>query len=496
MNILPKSNAELRELAWSTLMPGFPGVSVPSWAKRCFEAGLTSVCLYGDNVSTSDQLRQFVAQIRLVSPGALIAVDEEGGDVTRIHYREGSPYPGNAVLGRIDDLHVTRNVGAQVGQALTSLGINLDLAPDIDVNSNPNNPVIGTRSFGSDPRQVADHGVAWSEGLQSQGVGACVKHYPGHGDTADDSHLSLPTIDASLNMLRERELVPFAAAAKAGIAAIMSSHIVVKSVDPEVPATYSKSLLRDILRGDLGFTGVVISDALDMEGARVEGGIPAGAVKALKAGCDLLCLGTDSSFELLEACVDAIERAVLDGDLLLEDLQASAGRIFAMRERFKLPTKAEPNASSLPTSGQIQSAFSGSKAAAKWFHENPDFEVLRVESPASLAVGQVPWGPFAAATAEPEKGGPFIDSRTTTPGQLPSKPPTAKPLLIVGRLLHLEPKVTEAIRRWQKRGASILVVEMGWPSSSGDDIRALNTYGASRGVGRALLDFISNACGR
>ena len=182
----------------------------------------------------------------------------------------------------------------------------MTLAPVADVNTRAENPVIGARSFGVDPARVADHVAAWTEGVQEPGVAACVKHWPGHGDTDLDSHLALPRVDADDDLLAGRELVPFAAAVKAGACAVMTSHLVVTAWDPDLPTTLSRTAV-DRLRDDLGFGGVVVSDALDMAGASADRGIPEAAVLALVAGCDLLCLGpTTGSDEDDVALVDAV----------------------------------------------------------------------------------------------------------------------------------------------------------------------------------------------
>ena len=168
----------------------------------------------------------------------------------------GSPYPGNAVLGRIDDLDVTRTVAAQVGWQLRRVGCNVTFAPTVDINSNAENPVIGVRSFGAAAEQVAAHSGAWVTGLQSTGVAATAKHFPGHGDTAQDSHVALPVIDRSLEELRQRELLPFVAAIEAGTRLIMTSHIMLPQLDTENPATMSQPMLTGLLREELGFGGV------------------------------------------------------------------------------------------------------------------------------------------------------------------------------------------------------------------------------------------------
>ena len=193
--ISTRGSAELRRNALATLMPGFAGLTAPGWVTAAFDKGLVSVCVYGENVRDAEQLRALGAELRTSRPDALIAIDEEGGEVTRLHYLEGSPYPGAAVLGRIDDVDYTEEIGERVGRDILASGFNLALGPIADVNSNPLNPVIGTRSFAADPDVAARHVAAFTRGLQRTGALACAKHFPGHGDTAQDSHLALPTVD-------------------------------------------------------------------------------------------------------------------------------------------------------------------------------------------------------------------------------------------------------------------------------------------------------------
>ena len=310
----------------ATLQPGFPGTDVPGWLVRAHAEGLVSVCLYGDNVAGPGGLAGLCAVLHERLPGALLAVDEEGGDVTRLHYPAGSTAVGNAVLGRLDDPGTTRAVAVGIGHELAELGIGLDLAPDVDVNSSPENPVIGVRSFGDDPALVARHAAAWVEGLQSTGVAACAKHFPGHGDTVVDSHHGLPRVDVALEVLRERELAPFRAAVDAGVAAVMTSHIIVSALDPTCPATFSGTVI-GVLRDELGFDGVVVSDALDMAGASADTGIPEAAVRALAAGVDLLCLGSATTRETYDAVHAAIVSAVHAGRLPQGRVAEAAERV-------------------------------------------------------------------------------------------------------------------------------------------------------------------------
>ncbi|HEX7834323.1 MAG TPA: beta-N-acetylhexosaminidase, partial [Pseudolysinimonas sp.] len=286
--------------AQAVLLPGFVGARLPSWLEERLRDGLAGVCLFGENIESGSQLRELTDAIRAANPLALIAIDEEGGDVTRLHHLTGSPYPGNALLGRIDDQELTALVGRTVARELRAAGVNLNFAPDADINSNPDNPVIGVRSFGEDPESVSAHVAAWVAAHEAEGVAVSAKHFPGHGDTAQDSHLALPVVDLTLDELKSRELRPFLAAIAAGARTVMSSHVLLPRIDPERPATFSPAILQDVLRGQLGFDGVIVSDALDMVGASGAIGIPAAAVQAIAAGCDLLCIGTKNTAAQLD----------------------------------------------------------------------------------------------------------------------------------------------------------------------------------------------------
>ena len=215
---------------------------------------------------------------------AVIAIDEEGGDVTRLHSHDGAPDAGNAWLGHRDDLGLTGAAARAIAEQLADAGCNLNFAPSVDVASDPRNPVIGVRSFGADPDVVSRHGSAWVAAHEAAGVASCPKHFPGHGDTAQDSHLTLPTVDAPADVVLERDVAPFAAVVAAGARTVMTSHLLVPALDAEHPATFSSAILRDLLRDRLGFQGVVVSDALDMAGASGATGIPEAAVRAFFAG--------------------------------------------------------------------------------------------------------------------------------------------------------------------------------------------------------------------
>jgi beta-N-acetylhexosaminidase len=311
---------ELERLALGCLLPGFPGDEPPDWIRRLLEGGLGGVVLYAWNVRDPAQLRGLTDALRAERPELVVAIDEEGGDVTRLESRDGSSYPGNWALGVVDDVELTRAVAGAMAADLAAAGINLDFAPVADVNTTVDNPIIGVRSFGSDAELVARHVAAFVGGLETGGVAACAKHFPGHGDTLQDSHHELPTVEELL----PEALLPFRAAIDAGVTAIMTAHIRVREIGDE-PATLSATVLGDVLRGDLGFTGVAITDALEMKAISETVGVEQGAVQALVAGADALCLGHDLGADSVERIVAAVAEGVPE-----ERLVEAASRVAAI----------------------------------------------------------------------------------------------------------------------------------------------------------------------
>ena len=461
----------------ATLQPGFPGTDVPDWLVQAHTEGLVSVCLYGDNVTGSDGLAGLCRTLHDRMPGVLLAVDEEGGDVTRLHYPAGSTAVGNAVLGRLDDPATTHAVAAGIGHELAALGIGLDLAPDVDVNSSPDNPVIGVRSFGDDPALVARHTVAWVEGLQSTGVAACAKHFPGHGDTVVDSHHGLPRVDATFEVLQERELAPFRAAVEAGVASVMTSHIVVSALDPHRPATFSRIVI-GVLRDELGFDGVVVSDALDMAGASAETGIPEAAVRALVAGVDLLCLGSATTPQTYAAVHAAVVAAVHAGRLPEHRVSEAAARVrtlaAATAQRMPAAGVRADLASVVLPDATVARAFRVGEAARSWLAAPGPLAVVQVGSTANLAVGAVAWGPAALGATVAEA----------------DVPPGAR-VAVVGRAVGAGHPATAAVERLRAAGHDVVLVECGWPRGGAD----LETFGGSPAVARALLAVLRGEVG-
>ena len=305
--------SELRRLAAACVFPSFSGTDVPDWARRFLSDGGGGIVLFAYNVPSRAALAGLSAALRSERADVLLSLDEEGGDVTRLEWDTGSSYPGGAALGVVDDVAVTEAVAASIASELADAGVNWNLAPVADVNV-PANPVIGTRAFGSDAELVARHVAAFVRGTQSHGVAACAKHFPGHGSTEQDSHLELPTLVGDL----EAGLEPFRAAIRAGVKTVMTAHV---RVD-QLPATVDRAIVTDLLRGELGFDGVVMADALEMKGVSAALGVEQAAVRALEAGCDALCVGHDLHEEAVERILTALVASVDESRL-----REAAGRI-------------------------------------------------------------------------------------------------------------------------------------------------------------------------
>ena len=331
---------ELERLANGVLWPGFFGTEAPEWLRAELRDGLAGVVYFGQNVG--EGLPALSAAILDANPDALIGIDEEGGSVTRLESATGSTVPGAAQLGLLDDLVASEKTGAELARRVRAVGANVVLGPVADVNTDPRNPVIGVRAFGDDEALVSRHVVATIDGIQDAAVAACVKHFPGHGDTHMDSHHSLPEITLDLDEFERVHLEPFRAAVDAGVDAVMTAHIVVPAWG-EQPATLNPRVL-GMLR-DWGYDGVIITDALDMAAIRETVGLGGGAALALAAGADLLCIGNptnpgdaalvDQDERDFRAARDGIVAALRDGSLARERVEEAARRVAALAAKLR-----------------------------------------------------------------------------------------------------------------------------------------------------------------
>lgn len=312
---------------------GYPGTEPDAGVASLVDDGVAGVILFKRNIETPEQVSRAVRALKgRVTRPLLAAVDQEGGRVARLRGAPFTALPTMRALGRAFDLELARRVGRLLAWEVRAVGFDLDFAPVLDVDTNPDNPVIGDRSLHADAAAVASLGVALAQGLEAGGVASCAKHFPGHGDTSQDSHLALPSLPHSLERLHRVELLPFSAYARAGLAAVMTAHVVFEALDRGVPATMSPRVLTELLREQLRFGGVVISDDLEMKAIADHFTVERAAVEGLQAGVDLflVCHQEDVQRRAIEAVVRAVER----GEVSRERLAEASARVEALTARF------------------------------------------------------------------------------------------------------------------------------------------------------------------
>ena len=496
----------LGRMADAILIPPFPGERPPRWVLSALERGLAGVTIFGPNIAGPEQLARLTAQLRSAGGLPLVAIDEEGGDVTRITHLTGSRYPGNAALGAVDDVSLTAAVHQALGQDLAALGINVDLAPSVDVNTAADNPVIGIRSFGADPDLVARHAAAAVRGLQAAGVAACAKHFPGHGSTSADSHHGIVTLQASLDLLRRRDLPPFAASIAAGVRGVMPGHLRVPELTGDAPATLSAAALSGLLRGELGFTGVIISDALEMRAVSDLYGIPEAAVLAVAAGTDLLCFGRDAAEETYLAVRRALSEAVASGRLPAQRLAEAQQNVARLRAWLAAGAssreRARPDGTGLDV-GRLagRGAHIGLVAARRAVRASAapgplaDPVVVELAAQENIAVGDVPWGlrPWVPDTSiqRVPAGLPATDAAAVTGAALASA--AGRSLIVVVRDAHRYPAVQAVVSGLVAARPDTVVLEMGLPLWVPPAGVHLATYGAARANAQAAAEVLGLA---
>ncbi|MFG2605125.1 glycoside hydrolase family 3 protein [Streptomyces sp. NPDC048514] len=478
--------------ALAVLQPGFDGTTAPDWVRRRLGEGLASVALFGRNVVSEGQVTALTAQLRAERDDLLVAIDEESGDVTRLDVRTGSSFPGNHALGAVDDPELTRAVSRELGRRLAACGVNFDWAPSADVNANPDNPVIGVRSFGAGTGLVARHTAAWVEGLQSTGVAACTKHFPGHGDTNVDSHHAVPRIDVDADTLYERELPPFRAAITAGTRAVMSAHILVPALDPDRPGTLSRRILTDLLRGELGYQGLIVTDGMEMRAISGTYGLEHGVVLAIAAGADAICVGGGLCDEgTVLGLRDALVAAVRSGELPEERLADAAARVRRLArwtaEARGAAGKTEPD----PDIGLVAArrALTVTRTGAAAPLTEPVYAAQFNPAP-NIAVGdQTPWG----VAAELERLLPGSASGSFTGADAATAVLAAaagRRIVAVVRDEHRHHWMGSALDTLLAARPDTVVVEMGLPQAPPRGALHIATYGAARVCGVAAAEAV------
>ena len=330
---------QFRKIAGQLIMIRFPGTELDAaTADFLRENSVRGVCLFRQNMVDSAQLTRLTRELRAVmGPDALIAIDQEGGAVVRSTW---VPAPPAAMgLGAADDAELAGSVGAAVARAVKALGFNWNFAPVLDLNNNPDNPVIAERSFGADPLRATELAMAWMAGSESEGVACCVKHFPGHGDTHVDSHRDLPTVDKPVAELEQFEFAPFRMAA-GHAPAMMTAHIVYPALDPEFPATMSRRILTGLLREQWQYNGVVITDAMDMHAIAHRYGAGQAAVNALAAGADMVMALGDPAIQ--EETIAAIAAAIDKGALSGAEVERRLARLAALARAYPCVQRGYP----------------------------------------------------------------------------------------------------------------------------------------------------------
>ncbi|MBA7691269.1 Beta-hexosaminidase [subsurface metagenome] len=334
----PLSGMTLEEKIGQMFQVGFNGKKVTSDIKEMIEDYYVGGIIYfRRNIESLQQVSGLSNKLQILSARKrsglplLISTDQEGGMVNRLV--GGTHFPGNMVLGAARKSSLAEKAGRTTAGQLRAVGINMDFAPVLDVSNNPLNLVIGTRSFGGDPLLVADLGVAFIKGMQEEGIIACAKHFPGHGDTAIDSHLDLPVIECQKERLEKVEIYPFRQAIGAGVDSIMTAHICMPALESRkgIPATLSYNILTNLLRGELGYKGVVITDCMEMKAIADSFGTVEGSVMAIEAGTDIVLVS--HSLDKQKAAIEAVTGAVKEERITEERINQSVLRILRLKEK-------------------------------------------------------------------------------------------------------------------------------------------------------------------
>lgn len=485
------------QLADSVLQPAFEGTAPPDWVRRRLAGGLGGVVLFSRNIADAAQLATLTAALKAENPDVVIAVDEESGDVTRLDVERGSRRPGNLALGYVDDPALTEAVAADIGGQLAAAGITMNYAPTADVNNNPANPVIGVRSFGADTLLVARHTAAWVRGLQSTGVAACAKHFPGHGDTGVDSHHGLPLIEADLSRLDEVELPPFQAAIDAGVRAIMTAHLLVPALDLDRPATMSRAVLVDLLRDRLGFTGLVVTDAIEMASVAQKYGLARAAVLALAAGADAICVGGENYDEGVAVLLrDSIVDAVQSGALPEERLAEAASRVVGFAATSAaLAGVRKATAEQWLAGASVPIGLIAARRALRVTGETRlrrPAHVVEFETTTNLAIdSRTPWGiGDPLRSLRPETSVVRLGEEATLASVLEGS--DGRTPVLVCRDPHRYPWLQALLRKVIDARPESIVIEMGVPAGPPMGTGHIATHGAATVCARAAVELLAS----
>lgn len=320
------------------LIVGLEGLAMNEQERLMIESNhIGGFILYGSNIESPSQLLSLTNSLRLTNSvnkiPLFISVDEEGGRISRIP-KEIKNISSNKVIGRINNEEFSYELGELLGEKVKAFGFNMDYAPVLDINSNPKNPVIGDRAFGAEEKVVSKLGIQTMKGIQAAGIIPVIKHFPGHGDTSVDSHVGLPSVNNDIERLKSFELIPFAKAIDAGTDVVMVAHILLPKIDKENPATLSKTIISNLLREQMGYNGVVITDDLTMGAIAENYDLGSAAIKSVVAGSDIMLVahGYDNAMTVL----NSLKEAVAGGVITEERINESVYRILQLKQKYNL----------------------------------------------------------------------------------------------------------------------------------------------------------------
>jgi beta-N-acetylhexosaminidase len=467
----------VRRSALGCLLLGFVGPEPPPWILAALADGLGGLVLFGSNLGDGTSVRALTDRLRAAAGrDVVVALDEEGGDVTRLDTVRGSASPGAAALGRLDDVAATEAIYAVLGARCAEAGVTVNLAPVADVNLDPQNPVIGLRAFAADADVAARHVAAAVRGIQRSGVASCLKHFPGHGATRTDSHHEVARLDRSRSDIDAVELEPFRTGIAAGTRAVMTAHLLVPALDSHDLATTSRAITTELLRTELGFGGTVVTDALEMKAVSATIGIVDGFVRALAAGADAIETGAGEYPELVGEIPRAVEQALRDGRLT-EDRLADAVR---RTQDLAAPPSAVP--------GEVSEVAAGCLEVLGALPTLDRPLVVECRPPAGMASGPLPWS-LAAPLAELVPGTDVLTVEAA-PADLMQR--------AAGRSLVLVVRDPQR-QTWQQellavaaRHPSAVVVDAGWPADL-NGLPVVRTRGISPGLLTAAARVLSGA---
>ena len=469
----------LQEKLGQMLVVGFHGHTPPDHITDQLRRGqIGGVILFARNIHTPTQVASLTDTLRRAAGNPiLVAIDQEGGGVARL--REGfTESPGAMALGAADDPQLTEDVSKALATEMRALGINWNLAPAIDLTHNIHNPSVGVRSLGSDPLHVKRHALAQVRGFQGAGVAATAKHFPGKANTPVDPHVELPVIEDPLDDMWDTDLVPFRAVCSAGVASVMITHVQFKALEPTYPSTLSPAIIQGLLRRDIGYTGLVTTDCMEMKAVTKAYGPGESAVLAARAGANVILFSHTREHQ--EAAYDALLKAARTGRLPMEQIDSSVDRINEMKRRFAADKR--PPLTVIRQPNHLETMERAARAGTVLLRDTPSLLPLKPEAPVTVIE-------FASGLEKEgvEQGkettlikllrGSFtnlenalLDPTTPTEGQLEHAERLAEDaatLILATRNAHLYPAQLEAAQRLLAAGKPCVLVCLRNPYDAG-----------------------------